>query len=209
MGTLGSGNFVAPTPLKVTFIKEIGTRVYLRQYWGENCGTMGCHNAMLKLNDIRHNIVMGGTREHHGGKPADYPEEVWPKVCEDCGAIAPPDANRQVFNHRLYDSPTGRPERGNIWYADWMPLTWYWDDKKDWNLIAMCPDGYEWNIDSRASNCTMKEDRQHRCWTRSGDPETGNIDVSKNYYKSCQAGAGSILTHSGWHGFLRQGFFVM
>jgi len=198
-------NFISPLPLKATFIKEIGTRVYLRQYWGDACSGMGCHNAMLKLQDLIHPVVEGATKEHHGGNVEDYPEEMWPKVCEDCGAPVPPDAKRQVFNHRLYNSPSGRPERGNLWYAHWMPLTWPWENKTDWHLMAMCPDGWEWNIDSRASNCTMKEDKKHRCWVRHGNPETDPIHVDKAGV-TCQAGAGSIQTPT-WHGFLHHGYF--
>lgn len=202
---MGKQVVLAPLPLKVKFAKEIGTRIYLRRYWGEKCaGGMGCHNAMFKLQDMLHPLILGD-REHHGGRPEDYADDLWPKVCEDCGEPVPSTATRQIFNHRLYDTPSGRPERGSIWWAHWMPVNWEWDNKTDYFLYAMCPDGSEWNIDGRASNCGMKNDRSHRCWVRHGDPETGNIHVDKAGV-TCNAGAGSIQTPS-WHGFLHNGFF--
>lgn len=61
---------------------------------------------------------------------------------------------------------------------------------------------HHWCIDSRASNCTMKTDDQHRCWVRHGT-FGGTIHVDKSGL-TCAAGAGSILT-DGWHGFLHNG----
>lgn len=58
-----------------------------------------------------------------------------------------------------------------------------------------------WDVDSRGSNCDMKQDRLHRCWVRHGT--IPNITVDKNGV-TCGAGAGSILVE-GWHGFLRNG----
>ncbi len=72
------------------------------------------------------------------------------------------------------------------------------------HLMVVCPDGHWWNIDSRCSNCTMKDDRVHRCWVRHGEPP--NITVDKNGV-TCQAGGGSIQTPD-WHGFLRNGELV-
>ncbi len=193
------------TPLKTRFIKEIGTRIFLRQYWGSECSSGSCHNAMLKLRDELHPLILTD-KDHIGGYPSDYHDEMWPKLCEDCGQPAPADATKQVFNKRLYNTASGFPELGNLWYAHWMPLNWEWDNKTDYNLMAMTPDGWEWNIDSRAANCALKEDRLHRCWCRHGDPETGDIHVDKNGL-TCQAGGGSIQT-KGYHGFLHNGFFT-
>lgn len=77
-------------------------------------------------------------------------------------------------------------------------------------LSVICPNGVPWIIDSRASNCTMPDDLEHRCWIRHGEPPT--ITVDKNGL-TCAAGAGSIMAH-GWnggfdyHGFLTNGEFV-
>lgn len=192
--------------IKAKFAHEIGTRVSLRVYWGDSCnGTRSYHNAQKHLFDKMHSLMLGD-KEHFGGEPEDYTPDQWPTVCESCGMIVPPDATKQVFNTRLYDTPSGKPEPGNLYYAHWLPPKMYWDNKEDFHLVAVCPDGDEWNIDSRASNCTMKDDRTHRCWVRHGDPETGQVHVDKNGY-TCSAGAGSIQTHRGYHGFLHNGIF--
>jgi hypothetical protein len=66
-------------------------------------------------------------------------------------------------------------------------------------------DGHSWAIEGRASNCTMKEDHEHRCWVRHGTVGE-KITVDKNG-KTCAAGAGSFFMGSNneWHGFLRDG----
>lgn len=60
-------------------------------------------------------------------------------------------------------------------------------------------DTTHWYIDSRASNCTMPDDSEHRCWVRHGTVGE-RIHVDKNGC-TCRAGAGSIGV-SGFHGFL-------
>lgn len=61
--------------------------------------------------------------------------------------------------------------------------------------------GGGWCIDSRASNCTMPYDYDHRCWVRHGEPPAITVDKAG---VTCQAGAGSIQCGS-YHGFLRDG----
>jgi hypothetical protein len=68
------------------------------------------------------------------------------------------------------------------------------------HLIVMTPGG-QWNIDSRASNCTLPYDYEHRCWVRHGEPP--NITVDKQGL-TCTAGAGSIQCGD-YHGFLVAG----
>lgn len=97
---------------------------------------------------------------------------------------------------------------GAMWYATWYKVEgsnpaqyWFsWDNQNTPPLIVQTPGG-AWNIDSRASNCTMKEDRLHRCWVRHGEPP--NITVDKNGL-TCAVGAGSIQCGN-YHGFLRNG----
>jgi hypothetical protein len=72
------------------------------------------------------------------------------------------------------------------------------------HLVVVCPNGYTWDIDSRASNCTMPYDYNHRCWVRHGDPP--KITVDKNGV-TCAAGAGSILAGD-YHGFLQNGILT-
>jgi hypothetical protein len=68
-------------------------------------------------------------------------------------------------------------------------------------LVVRLPNGNDWCIDSRASNCTKPDDEGHRCWIRHGDPP--NLTVDKNGI-TCDAGAGSIQSGN-YHGFLRNG----
>ena len=78
-----------------------------------------------------------------------------------------------------------------------------WNDCTDerGHLLVVCPSGQSWDIDSRASNCTMPDDRTHRCWVRHGEPPNLTVDKAG---KTCAAGAGSIIAGS-YHGFLRNG----
>lgn len=107
-----------------------------------------------------------------------------------------------------YDTPSGDLEPGCLYWDHSLPDDYYWDNQNGPSLCAVLPEGSYWNIDSRASNCTMKDDRTHRCWVRTGEPP--NIHVGKDGH-TCQAGAGSILVNQGtpseWHGFLHHGEF--
>lgn len=59
-----------------------------------------------------------------------------------------------------------------------------------------------WYIDGRANNCTMPDDKEHRCWVRIGTVgDTLHVDKAGN---TCSAGAGSIAV-KGFHGFLHHG----
>ena len=86
-----------------------------------------------------------------------------------------------------------------------------------------------WYVDGRASNCTVPckcgqsyaahyedqtgkcdgykpaDDGAHRCWIRHGEPPL--VTVNKQGV-TCGAGAGSIVSPSGWHGWLRDGALV-
>lgn len=63
---------------------------------------------------------------------------------------------------------------------------------------------HHWYIDHRASNCTLPNDRKHRCWVRHGTVG-GKLTVDKNGL-TCGAGAGSVyMDNMRWHGSLRDG----
>lgn len=131
----------------------------------------------------------------------------WPRKC-GCGFAFADSDEWQMFANRLYSrgdngelvSLRNAPP-GAMWWADWLPKNFWWDNKDDYDLMVMLPNGHEWDIDSRASNCTMPNDREHRCWVRHGEPP--NIHVDKNG-RTCAAGAGSILAGN-YHGFLHHG----
>lgn len=229
--------------MRARFIKEVGTRAYLRIYWDactvtsvEPCNE--CPNGHMNLKDqlTCPNSYGGGKPGYHNakhllgttdkvedfngfGKISDYPAERWPTVCDHCGAPVPKDAppqrlgengvkvHHQVFTERLYDTASGKPERGDIYAIDWHRGSEcpYWDNCDGVHLYVILPDGGHWDINSRASNCDKKDERTHRCWVKHGTPP--NLTVDKNGH-TCGAGAGSIMSLSGWHGFLRDGVFA-
>lgn len=88
---------------------------------------------------------------------------------------------------------------GAMWFAPWLNDFHAGPDGQC--LVVKTPGG-DWLVDSRASNCTMPQDGDHKCWIRHGTaPE---ITVDKNG-KTCAAGAGSIQCGK-YHGFLRAGY---
>jgi hypothetical protein len=190
---------------------ENGTRGWLRAYWGERAhgSEYGYHDGRLLLGDSDRIDDLD-----RWGKVADYAVERFPAMCETCAQPRPADAKLQVFTKRRYDTPTGLLEPGCLFWAPWyhdrgeFKGCIFWDsdvcgDSRG-HLMAMLPNGHEWDIDSRASNCTMKDDRRHKCWCRHGEPPDVHVDKSG---VTCAAGAGSIAV-PGWHGFLHSGEFV-
>lgn len=111
---------------------------------------------------------------------------------------------------------------GAMWWSDWNDEWGYrrrqnydWPGRKDQPyryhpdaqgrcLYVQTPGG-SWCIDSRASNCTMPKDNNHRCWVRHGEPPNVTVDKSGD---TCKAGAGSIQAGD-WHGYLRKGELVV
>ena len=192
--------------MRARFIQVVGTYGKLRVYWGhEGCPTFGYHNAEIPLGTVPE---LGAW--DHWGKASDYPDERWPTHCDGCGLAAPATVTRQVFTHRQYNTDSWRPEPGDLYWLDWYPCVkngqcvYGWTNCDGRHLVAVCPNGREWDIDSRASNCTMPDDTLHRCWVRTGAPPL--ITVGKSGL-TCSAGGGSIQAGS-YHGFLRNGNFT-
>ena len=192
--------------MKARLATEIGTRISLRIYWDGQCKKGSYHNAMKFLFDVLQSVKDG----IYGGSEEDYPEEAWPTHCSDCGCEVPKEnIKKQVFNKRLYDTPDGTLHEGDLFWADWYPENMYWDNHKGPMLMAMLPNGGQWNIDSRASNCAKPNDRTHRCWIRHGEPPNIHVDTNGNW---CGAGGGSIGYGTPgeptyYHGFLHNGEF--
>jgi hypothetical protein len=200
---------MANIPCKL--INAIGTRLSLRMYWGNDCpnaygrrGGIGGHNAEKKLEDVV------GEEIHEWIDPSLYDGYDWPSKCDHCDAAPNDEAvkNRQISRKTLYDNESGKPEPGDMYYAAYhhgegKPHLCHWDNCDDprGHLIVVLPTGQTWDIDSRASNCTMRDDRIHRCWVKHG--EAPNVHVDKNGH-TCQAGGGSIAVE-GYHGFLQYG----
>jgi hypothetical protein len=140
--------------------------------------------------------------------PADD-DPRWPTHCE-CGFAFRDEDPHQRWTDMLYwrvDTgelmTTRAAPPGAMWDAKWWPKEW-WHGPDGRHLVAKCPNGREWHIDDRASNCTMPEDNVHRCWVRHGEPPNLTVDKSG---LTCQAGAGSIVSGD-YHGFLQNGVFT-
>lgn len=186
--------------IQARFIQHIGTNFWLRtfQYSSDKQCKKQNYGCDAKIY-IKTTSILFDNR----WSADDFSPEFYPKVCDACGEPFGEKAIRQLFRERNYNTRTGSPEVGDLFYQDWDGYN-YWDNQVGPNLIAVCPGGFQWNIDSRASNCGLPNDRLHRCWVRHG--EVPNITVDKKGL-TCKAGAGSIKT-SNWHGFLRNGQFV-
>lgn len=171
------------------------------------------HNAETPIEDalaIRNEegYITNGSRSEDDGWPRDDPR--WPTQCA-CGYQFTEHDAYQLFCELIYRrADTGEEMTlrdaapGAMWYAPWLDQFHHPQDEH--NLVVKLPDKTDWCVDSQASNCTMADDakqERHHCWTRQGAPP--DVDVSKNYGPSCQAGAGSIQSAS-WHGFLRAGW---
>lgn len=196
--------------------------VSLRRYHSAPPGTgwtceAGWHEALVSIGKCREwkEARTDETHPHHTWYYKDDAPEVehtdprWPKQCK-CGYVFTEDDNWQVFTDRIYVGPDGveysirNPPSGALWWAEWledMPKWWKGPDGRV--LMAKTPGG-EWCIDSRASNCTLPNDDEHRCWIRHGIPP--EITVDKNG-KTCAAGGGSIVSGN-YHGFLTNGYFT-
>lgn len=149
-------------------------------------------------------------------------DQRWPKTCLHCGYEFTNEErdNWQLFSDRIYrridngeEMTLRKAPDGAMWYADWMihgraldhpDRTYIGPDGHC--LVVRVVGGHDWMVDAQASNCTLPDDKVHKCWCRSGDPMTGVVTVNKSC-ASCSAGAGSIQT-STWHGFLRDGMLV-
>lgn len=207
-------------------VQPLTRRIFLRRYVSESEGADKCpgkhgyHQAMTFLRDEG---FEWDTSDR--GSPCYPPvaDEValiananWPTKCEACPFIFQAGHYKQVFQDRLYR----RVDTGLIFaLRDITPGGLFYDeyDGRLFNgsdapgpdgkyLIVVCPNGRRWNIDSRASNCTKKDDNKHKCWVRHGDPREGKLHVDKNGV-TCQAGAGSIVAGD-YHGFLHNGSFT-
>jgi hypothetical protein len=148
----------------------------------------------------------------------EWGDAPWPERCGACDAPHDYDADdgswRSLRTHNWYRrADTGEALRlqdappGAIWNAEWMMRSGTTTADGRY-LVCRLPDGHDWAIDSRASNCGRPEDADHDCWCRHGDPPDLTVDKNPEPGRStCTAGAGSIAT-PGWHGFLRNGHLV-
>lgn len=177
--------------MKAIFAREVG-KVALSEY-DDKCDKAPVDATNTKSQG-RHERRMIGV--NNWDEVNDGP---WP--CDHCGKVFEVGTGRT-----LYDTESGHLEPGCLYWDDNLPENYYWDNHHGPMLHVVLPNGKSWNIDSRASNCTRKDDRTHRCWVRTG--VVPNIHVHKDG-DTCHAGAGSIFMNQGqpdeWHGFLHHG----
>jgi hypothetical protein len=185
----------------------------------------GYCNAMRVLDEVDEEWTEheGVTHKYRKGYDAkDWPFDAFPTTCERCGReMEKPE--RQVFVDEIMVVKTGE-RAGQTFVRRELPVGAmfnidYYNDIPDWcgrdglALNVVTPGG-EWHVDSRANNCTLPDDHEHRCWVRSGDPRTGYVHVDKDskVQRTCQAGGGSIWINKDgprdWHGFLHRGYLI-
>ena len=145
----------------------------------------------------------------HWGDFPDVPLPEEPLRCEFCGQMFAPTWRGGSMCAEYTRTDTGEAlsvndaPPGAMWNAPWYRSLC--NPTADGRyLIVRLPDGHDWCIDARASNCTMRDDKVHHCWVRRGEPP--NLHVDKSGF-TCRAGAGSIQTNK-WHGFLHNGALV-
>lgn len=174
----------------------------------------GCQGGQYHRGKAIFGIAQAGLDTH-----TEIPKEAWfCKVvkCDQCGYVFADSKPSALSSQREWiRKDTGETHwdvrdfgPGACFYADW--LTSYFEQVWDnWHggapLQIQMPNNDSWMPESRASNCTLPEDRQHRCWCLHG--EFPNLTADKNGL-TCNAGAGSIAT-TNWHGFLRNGELVL
>lgn len=194
-------------------------KIALRRYHSMNAneakcpvdGNHGYHDAEVIVDRVPVVIEQrkdGGRNMAHHGMDGRYAGDTrWPTACA-CGyAFTEKDA-RQVRQMAVYvRRDTGEEfddlhhlPVGAMWEMWWVGEVSHLRGP-DGRSIAVQTPGGEWWIDSRASNCTMKDDNVHKCWVRHGAPP--DLHVDKNGH-TCAAGAGSIQAGS-YHGFLHNG----
>lgn len=200
------------TPVRMVHV--VGKRYEATVLWSGCGGATGSHAARRPI-----------TAEQWETRDYRHP---WDGACETCAQSIPWDAkepcdcgNDNCPDYRpvvrwaagersVFDTPSGDVGPGDMFYADWnLPTETRkhycaipaWSNCDGRHLIVVLPNGHHWDIDSRASNCTMREDTTHRCWIRTGEPP--NVTAGKSGH-TCTAGAGSILSGD-YHGFLTDG----
>ena len=141
--------------------------------------------------------------------PADD-DPIWPAACDHCGAtFTDANASRSSGSRAIMkraDTGEEMPDKlpvGAVFENDWVADIASYRRGPDGRVLIVVTPGGHWEIDSRASNCTMPQENEHRCWVRHGRPEDGTLHVDKNGH-TCAAGAGSIVCGN-YHGFLHNG----
>lgn len=186
------------TPCRL--VTQVGRNPYRGAWWGEGCP----HGIDGGAGRIRH-----ASRELGGDGHIDY---FWvPTPCLYCGAsfkgsMEWPHVSRHAGTEAVWSTEDGNLHPGDMrWQAHYLDRTecWPagWTNCSGQHLHVMLPNRVDWDIDSRASNCTLPDDTTHRCWVRTGEPPKVTAGKAGS---TCSAGAGSIRAGD-YHGFLQDG----
>jgi hypothetical protein len=132
---------------------------------------------------------------------------------EHCGSPdCPPTCGYDLIEWRRVD--TGETKWGYVGSFGWGAvavrkhepgLCSFWDNCDGIHYDIVLPNNHIFDPNSRASNCTMPNDRKHRCWVLHG---TAPVLTADKKGVTCAAGAGSIAS-PGWHGYLTNGELVI
>ena len=150
-------------PMQCFLLTPVGrSKRWLRRYvsaGGTACGGRGYHDAMVYLDTIDGEGVSGENQW-----PTTDPR--WPVKCDHCDYAFTESDPHQLYARRLYkrsdtDDLTTIEEAppGAMWDATWFNDWRAGADGK--SIMVRCPDGHDWFVDGRASNCTMKDDDEH------------------------------------------------
>lgn len=216
---------VTSVPVKCFWIEDTGrARIGIRRYRsseadpGPDCpregGKWKYHGAITFIGEgpIRKVADPKDGWLHYERPDFEYPDHDdprWPAACE-CGYVFTAEDAWQNWDDVIYrrtdtgeEFPLRDAPAGAMWNAWWMPEG-FARGPDGMHLNVKCPGGGDWQIDGRASNCTLPDDSVHRCWIRHGQPP--EITVDKDGV-TCAAGAGSIVAGD-YHGFIRDGSFT-
>lgn len=184
--------------LTCRFIEIIGQKTNIIALWDGPCGCCSAREEISREMDPEAKDIPESL--------GDYSEEDFPSVCSKCRKPrGDAKLKRALSREPIFNTKSESPEPGDMfWFPDWLGDCFDWDNCDGKHLKVILPNGDEWDVDGRATNCTMPNDRKHRCWVREGTPP--NVHVSKKG-PTCGAGAGSIASGK-YHGFLRHGKLV-
>lgn len=190
--------------IKLHLAERVGRFAQATVLWDGTCGESSLHVGRLRYAEGYEGTEI----------PAGW-QDVHPEACERCGAPFDPEV---AADHRhsgslqwVWNTPSGKLEPGCAYlnqrgdeHADDGHCYLGWTNCDGRHHHVVLPNGHPWCIESRASNCGLPDDREHRCWVFAGDDaDVSTWHVSKDG-KTCAAGAGSIAS-SDYHGFLHHG----
>jgi hypothetical protein len=184
--------------LKCRFVEPSG-EVFHFVVYSKGMAEGGCyHRTEFPITEAEFDNDYDRLKAQYAGKET---------TCGKCGQVFAP-VGHTASGTTQWNTEDGKLHPGDMWWVkhlhdeDGRCRIPGWEDcDPRGHLNVMLPNGRVWDIDSRASNCTMKEDKNHRCWVRHGEPP--HITVDKDGV-TCQAGAGSIQAGD-YHGFLQDG----